>query len=126
MIGRLLAIYGGLRLPERRRLQRLSFKRSMKQLNQSFVMLGELTSGMRRAGLHNKRGKKPQFRMTEKNGAFQRNGKKGGIDWYRYLTTILLPILIPFGIECQIDRPDSIIQEDKAPSHTSHHQQIYF
>ena len=32
--------------------------------------------------------------MTEENGAFQRNGEKGGIDWYRYLTTILLPILI--------------------------------
>jgi len=86
----------------------------------------ELTTGMRRAGLRNKRGRKPQFRMTEKNGAFQRNGKKGGIDWYRYLTTILLPILIPFGIECQIDRPDTIIQEDKAPSHASLHQQIYF
>jgi hypothetical protein len=63
--------------------------------------------------------------MTENNGAFQRNGK-GGIDWYRYLTTILLPILIHFGMECQIDRSDTIIQEDKAPAHASHHQQIYF
>ena len=59
--------------------------------------------------------------MTEKNGAFQRNGKKGDIDWYHYLTTILLLILIPFSIEYQIDRLDTIIQEDKAPSHTSHH-----
>jgi len=64
--------------------------------------------------------------MTEENSAFQRNSKKGGINWYRYLTTILLPILIPFGVECQIDRPDTIIQEDKAPAHASHHQQIYF
>jgi hypothetical protein len=38
--------------------------------------------------------------MTEKNSAFQRNASgKGGIDWYRYLTTILLSILIPFVIE---------------------------
>ncbi len=85
----------------------------------------QLTTGMRRLGLRNKPDKKPQFRMTKENGAFQRNGKNGGIDWYRYLTTILLHILIPFGVECQIDRPDTIIQEDKAPSHKSHHQQIY-
>ena len=39
---------------------------------------------------------------------------------------ILLPILIPFGVECQINRPDTIIQEDKAPAYASHHQQIYF
>jgi len=86
----------------------------------------QLNTGMRRLGLRNKPGRKPQFRMTEGNGAFQRNGEKGGIDWYRYLTTILLPILIPFGLECQIDRLDTIIQEDKAPAHASHHQQIYF
>jgi len=36
------------------------------------------------------------------------------------------PIPIPFGMECQIDRPDTIIQEDKAPAHASRHQQIYF
>jgi len=64
--------------------------------------------------------------MTEGNSTFQRNDKKDGIDWYHYLTTILLPILIPFGVECQIDHPDTIIQEDKAPAHTLHHQQIYF
>jgi hypothetical protein len=86
----------------------------------------ELTTGMRRMGLRNKPGVKPQWRFTEENGAFKRNSKKGGIDWYRYLTKILLPKLIPFAIECQIDRPGTIIQEDKAPAHTSKHQQIYF
>lgn len=59
--------------------------------------------------------------MIEANGAFKRTSEKGGIDWYRYLMMILLPILIPFGVECQIDRPDTIIQEDKALSHASHY-----
>ena len=31
--------------------------------------------------------------------------------------TILLPILIPSGIERQVNRPDTIIREDKAPTH---------
>ena len=39
---------------------------------------------------------------------------------------ILIPKLILFAIECQIDRPDTIVQEDKAAPHTSKHQQIYF
>ena len=89
-------------------------------------MAWELTTGIQQLGLHNKPSRKPQFRMTEANGTFEQTSSKGGIDWYRYLTTILLPILIPFGVECQINRPDTIIQEDKAPSHTLHHQQIYF
>jgi hypothetical protein len=46
MTGRPPAIYGGPRLYQRRRLQRLSFKRSMKRLSQSFVSL--LTTGMQR------------------------------------------------------------------------------
>jgi hypothetical protein len=85
-----------------------------------------LTTGMSRLGLKNKPGRKPSFRLTEDTGAFQRNSKKGGIDWYRYLTNILLPKLIPFAIKCQIDRLDTIVQEDKATPHTSKHQQIYF
>ena len=64
--------------------------------------------------------------MTEENGAIKRTAKKGGIDWYQYLTKCLLPILIPFAIKCQINRPDTIIQEDKAPAHSSKHQQVYF
>ena len=34
---------------------------------------------------------------------------------------ILIPKLIPFAIECQIDRPDTIVQEDKAAPHMSKH-----
>lgn len=39
----------------------------------------ELETGMRRIGLRNKPGKKPQWRFTEKTGKLTRNGK-GGID----------------------------------------------
>ena len=85
-----------------------------------------LNTGIQRLGLCNKPDRKPQFCIIEENGAFQKNGKKGGINWYCYLTMILLPILIPFGIECQINCLDTIIQEDKAPAYTSHYQQIYF
>lgn len=85
-----------------------------------------LSTGMRRLGLRNKPGRKPLFRMSEENGAFTRNSTKGGIDWYHYLTKCLLPVLILFAIECQIDHPSTIIQEDKASSHASKHQQIYF
>jgi hypothetical protein len=53
--------------------------------------------------------------MTENNGTFQSD--KGGIDWYHYLTTILLPIsFILVVMECRIGRPDIIIREDKAPA----------
>ncbi|KAF1980641.1 hypothetical protein K402DRAFT_299415, partial [Aulographum hederae CBS 113979] len=39
---------------------------------------------------------------------------------------ILMEKLLPFGLQCKIDRPDTIIQEDKAPSHASKHQQVFF
>ncbi|OCK87070.1 uncharacterized protein K441DRAFT_596095, partial [Cenococcum geophilum 1.58] len=51
-------------------------------------------------GLYNKLGRKLSFRINKENRAFKRNSKKGGINWYRYLTKILLPILIPFAIKC--------------------------
>ena len=69
----------------------------------------ELTTGLRRLGLCNKPGRKPSFCINEENGAFKRNSKKGGINWYCYLTKILLLILIPFAIKCQINRLDTLI-----------------
>ena len=59
--------------------------------------------------------------MSEENGAIKRAAKKGGIDWYRYLIKCLLPVLIPFAIKCQINYPDTIIQEDKAPAYLLKH-----
>ena len=82
----------------------------------------ELENGMRRLGLRNKPGKKPQWRWTQKNGKLVR--KPGdGIDWYRYQSRVLLPKLIPFAQECLLERPQTIVQEDKAPAHAHHYQQ---
>jgi hypothetical protein len=55
-----------------------------------------------------------------------RSKAKGGIDWYRYNTTILVPKLLPFAQECMVDRPDTLVQEDKAPAHAHQHQQVVF
>lgn len=56
-----------------------------------------------------------------------RNPKsKGGIDWWRYSQHILLPKLLPFALWCMKSIPDTLIQEDDAPSHASKHQeQLY-
>jgi hypothetical protein len=51
---------------------------------------------------------------------------KGGIDWYRYQTKVLILKLIPFAKECQVARPKTIVQEDKAPSHSHFAQQRVF
>jgi transposase len=34
----------------------------------------------------------------------------------------MLPKLIPFAQECQKQRPDTLVQEDKALAHDHHHQ----
>jgi transposase len=79
----------------------------------------ELESKMGRLSLVTKRGRKPQWRWNKKNGKLVRESK-GGIDWYRYQTKILLPKLFPFAKSCG---PDILVQEDKAPSHAHFAQQ---
>lgn len=59
----------------------------------------ELNKGLERLGLRNKPGKKPQWRWNKSNGKLVRDGK-GGIDWWRYQSNVLLPKLIPFAKEC--------------------------
>lgn len=72
---------------------------------------------MRRLNLRKRApGRQPKWRWTQENGKLVR-GLKGGIDWYRYQTMILKPKLIPFALECKKDRPNTVVQEDKAPSH---------
>ena len=80
---------------------------------------------MKRMGLHNKGGRKLTWRWDEKHGKVVRKGK-GGVDWYRYQKIILLPKRLPFAKECMKDRPDTIVQEDKALSHASKHQDLVF
>jgi transposase len=83
----------------------------------------ELNSGFSRLGLRNKRGKKPQWAWNKKSGKLVRDDQKGGIDWWRYQSEILIPKLLPFAKACLIDRPETLVQEDKAPSHSHAAQQ---
>ena len=80
---------------------------------------------MRRTGLQNLGGPKPQWRFTKKTGKIERNGK-GGIDAYRYAKYVFKPKLVPFALECMKDRPNTIVQEDKAPAHAAAVQQAVY
>ncbi|KAF7565430.1 hypothetical protein PtrM4_002320 [Pyrenophora tritici-repentis] len=60
------------------------------------------------------------------NGKLTRGNDKGGIDWWRYQTEVLLPKLIPFAKECMRERPGTLVQEDKAPSHAHQAQNIIY
>jgi transposase len=54
-------------------------------LEPALKMEWEISTGMRRMNLRRRpSGKKPQWRFTKKNGKLVREGKAGGIDWYRY------------------------------------------
>lgn len=76
----------------------------------------ELNTSMHRLGLRNKPGPQPEWKWNKKNGKVGR-GKGSGIDWYRYQSIILLPKLFPFAKDCMAERPGTVVQEDKAPSH---------
>lgn len=71
----------------------------------------ELNTAMRRTGLRNKRGKKPQWRWNQKNGKIIRGGT-GEIDWVRYQKHVLSPLLIPFAKICLQKRLDTLVMED--------------
>lgn len=78
----------------------------------------ELETAFRRINLSRKPGgKKPTWKFTKANGALVRTAAKGGIDFWRYQKIILNGKLLPFAKQCQIDRPSTIVQEDKAPAH---------
>jgi hypothetical protein len=85
----------------------------------------ELETAMKRTGLRNKPGKKPEWRFTKDTKKLVRDSN-GGIDWYRYRKEILEKKLIPFAKECQKERPATIVQEDKAPSHRHWSQETVF
>jgi len=86
----------------------------------------ELESSMSRMNLRQKPpGRRPIWRWNSKTGKLTR-GSTRGIDWYRYWKVILLPKLLPFAKECEIERPNTIVQEDKAPAHNHHYQQVIY
>jgi len=104
-------------------------EREIKELNATLEAEAreewELNIGMQRHSLRNLPGPKPQWRWCKKTGKLER-GKKGGIDWYRYQKEILFPRLFPFAKSCQVDRPDTIVQEDNAPCHNHSIQQRFY
>ncbi|KAJ5941766.1 hypothetical protein N7516_001934 [Penicillium verrucosum] len=115
---------------ERWKVEKQEAEKEVDELNIEIEPLArqnwELTSGFGRLGLRNKPGSKPTWRFTLKTGKLSRSKSRGGIDWYRYWKTILHPKLIPFAKECIVDRPGTVVQEDKAPSHSHHFQQRIF
>ena len=76
----------------------------------------ELENGIQRMALRNRPGIKPQWKWDQQHGKLARRSKRG-IDWWRYQHCVLLPKLLPFAQECLKDRPNTIVQEDKAPTH---------
>ena len=87
----------------------------------------ELESGIRRLRATSTiPGRKPVFKYDENTGAYVLKEGKGGINWYRYQEVILKPLLLPFAKECLKERPGTLVQEDRAPSHSSRYQQEVF
>ena len=71
-------------------------------------------------------GRKPVFKHDESTRAYILREGKGGINWYWYQKVILEPLLLPFAKECLHERPNTLVQEDGAPSHASRYQQEVF
>lgn len=86
----------------------------------------EMITAMRRVGLRNKGGRKPTWKWCRKTGKLTRDATHRGIDWWRYQQKVLIPLLIPFAQECKRDRPNTIVQEDGAPSHRHEAQNAVF
>ncbi len=55
-----------------------------KALEPECKLAWEMETGIRRLGLRNLPGKKPEWHFTAKTGKVTIEGKKGGITWYRY------------------------------------------
>ncbi|EOA85997.1 uncharacterized protein SETTUDRAFT_112450, partial [Exserohilum turcica Et28A] len=110
-------------------VERKDAARKIEQLNAELEPLQreewELSTSMRRTGLRNKPGRKPQWRWTEQTGKLVRSSK-GGIDWWRYQSCVLIPKLIPFAKECLQDRPQTVVMEDKAPGHAHQYQNVVY
>jgi len=80
----------------------------------------ELESGMTRLGLRARPGPKPKWKFDQKTGKLARGGGKG-IDWWRYKEEILLPKLLPFAKECEKERYNTMVQENRALAHAHWH-----
>jgi hypothetical protein len=71
-------------------------------------------------------GKRAVWKHCEKTGAYEVRNGRGGINWYRYQEVILKKKLLPFAKECQVTRPNTVVQEDGALAHAHKAQQEVF
>jgi hypothetical protein len=62
-------------------------------------------------------GKRASFEVYWKKIKLTRTAGRGGIDWYRYETRVLRPLLFPFAQRMKAIRLNTVVQEDGAPSH---------
>ena len=69
----------------------------------------ELNKRMERLGLRNKPGIKPTWIWNKDHGKLVREAKKGGIDWQRYQSQVLILKLIPFVKKCEKNRPGIVV-----------------
>ena len=65
-------------------------------------------------GLRRKKGPKPKWKWDEKHRQLKPS-KKGGIDWYRYWSEVLISKFFPFT-----RRINGVVVEDGAPCHSHH------
>ncbi len=87
----------------------------------------ELNTAIARIGIQRNRGsRKLVWKHTTKNRAMTQSGQKGGIDQWRYQKHILKAKLIPFAKKMKLLQPDTIVQEDKAPTYASKWQAPFF
>jgi hypothetical protein len=73
-----------------------------------------------------RRGWPPQWCFTKKWGKVVWEGKREGIDWWLYLTKVLIPKLFPFVERCKENRPDTVVQEDRAAPHAHSQQDVFY
>jgi hypothetical protein len=59
-----------------------------------------------------------KWKFTTLYGAFT-GSDGGGINWWQYLTNILIPKFLPFTQSLTCLNPDTIMQENKTTSHTA-------
>ncbi len=71
-------------------------------------------------------GRAPQWRFTKATGKLVRVAGKGGIDWFRYLRSVVVPKLLPFIESCEAAGFRPIVQEDRAGPHAHKSQDIFY
>ena len=87
-----------------------------KELEPLYRQQWELSTGIKRLKLQQLPGRSLLGSGRGIAGKLTR-GKGKGINWWRYQNKILIPLMIPFAKECMKTRPETVVQEDKAPAH---------